>query len=193
VAETGQPYAFTGDDPLNATDPLGLTAGPARPPKSVCANSGHKRSCEAAVKKEESCGRLGCRDAKEAHKALPEAIGVGLFVTTGGVGDLIEALGTSADVADAATSTNATVGDLSRLTPGNPVDAGKLATVRAWSDEQLLASAQTTGPSAMGVDSATGEVLLNGVTRQFVLSERAANPLSAIGWDDPVFVRGFGG
>jgi hypothetical protein len=23
VAETGQPYAFTGDDPLNATDPLG--------------------------------------------------------------------------------------------------------------------------------------------------------------------------
>ena len=24
LAETGQPYAFTGDDPLNATDPLGL-------------------------------------------------------------------------------------------------------------------------------------------------------------------------
>jgi hypothetical protein len=24
VAKTGQPYAFTGDDPLNATDPLGL-------------------------------------------------------------------------------------------------------------------------------------------------------------------------
>jgi hypothetical protein len=24
VAETGQPYAFTGDDPLNATDPMGL-------------------------------------------------------------------------------------------------------------------------------------------------------------------------
>jgi hypothetical protein len=27
VAETGQPYAFTGDDPLNATDPLGLDCG----------------------------------------------------------------------------------------------------------------------------------------------------------------------
>jgi hypothetical protein len=26
VAETGQPYAFTGDDPLNATDPLGNIA-----------------------------------------------------------------------------------------------------------------------------------------------------------------------
>ncbi len=24
MVETGQPYAFTGDDPLNATDPLGL-------------------------------------------------------------------------------------------------------------------------------------------------------------------------
>jgi hypothetical protein len=24
VAETGEPYAYTGDDPLNATDPLGL-------------------------------------------------------------------------------------------------------------------------------------------------------------------------
>jgi hypothetical protein len=26
VAETGEPYAFTGDDPLNATDPLGMSA-----------------------------------------------------------------------------------------------------------------------------------------------------------------------
>jgi hypothetical protein len=24
VAETGQPYAFTADDPLNGTDPMGL-------------------------------------------------------------------------------------------------------------------------------------------------------------------------
>ena len=28
VATTGQPYTFTGDDPLNATDPLGLQGGP---------------------------------------------------------------------------------------------------------------------------------------------------------------------
>jgi hypothetical protein len=102
VAETGQPYAFTGDDPLNETDPLGLTAGPARPPKSVCANAHHKRTCETAVKKEEACGRLGCKDAKEAHKALPEAIGVGLFVSTGGIGDLIEALGGAEEAGDAA-------------------------------------------------------------------------------------------
>lgn len=30
VAETGQPYAFTGNDPLNQTDPLGLRWRPAR-------------------------------------------------------------------------------------------------------------------------------------------------------------------
>jgi RHS repeat-associated protein len=30
VAETGQPYAYTADDPLNATDPMGLHALPAR-------------------------------------------------------------------------------------------------------------------------------------------------------------------
>jgi hypothetical protein len=27
VAQTGEPYAFTGDDPLNSTDPLGLQKG----------------------------------------------------------------------------------------------------------------------------------------------------------------------
>jgi uncharacterized protein RhaS with RHS repeats len=111
LAETGQPYAFTGDDPLNKTDPLGLTAGPHRPPKSVCSNSKNKKSCQKAIKKTESCGRLGCKDAKNIHKALPEAIAVGLLVTTGGVGDLVEALGATGDVADtAATSTLERVG-----------------------------------------------------------------------------------
>jgi hypothetical protein len=75
---------------VNDRDPSGLAAGPARPPKSVCANSHDKGTCETAVKREESCGRLGCKDASEAHRALPEAIGVGLFVTTGGLGDLAE-------------------------------------------------------------------------------------------------------
>jgi RHS repeat-associated protein len=34
VAVTGQPYAFTGDDPVNATDPLGLCSGP----DAICTN-----------------------------------------------------------------------------------------------------------------------------------------------------------
>jgi hypothetical protein len=29
VAETGQPYAYTGDDPVNGVDPMGLNPGPA--------------------------------------------------------------------------------------------------------------------------------------------------------------------
>jgi hypothetical protein len=35
VAETGQPYAFTGDDPLNSTDPLGLKRQPRTKPSKV--------------------------------------------------------------------------------------------------------------------------------------------------------------
>jgi hypothetical protein len=86
---------------VNDRDPSGLAAGPARPPKSVCANSHDKGTCETAVKREESCGRLGCKDASEAHKALPEAIGVGLFVSTGGLGDLAEGFGAVVDSATA--------------------------------------------------------------------------------------------
>jgi hypothetical protein len=37
VAETGQPYAFTGDDPLNETDPLGLSGNPV---DVVCSGGG---------------------------------------------------------------------------------------------------------------------------------------------------------
>jgi len=102
LAETGQAYAFTGDDPLNKTDPLGLTAGPHRPSKSACSNSKNKKSCQKAIKKTESCGRLGCKDAKNIHKALPEAIALGLFVATGGVGDVVEALGEAGEAADGA-------------------------------------------------------------------------------------------
>jgi hypothetical protein len=41
VAESGQPYAFTGDDPLNATDPLGsiVNQGPGEPMAGVSAKS----------------------------------------------------------------------------------------------------------------------------------------------------------
>jgi hypothetical protein len=39
VAETGQPYAYTGDDPLNATDPLGLAAAPNYKPRAACGQS----------------------------------------------------------------------------------------------------------------------------------------------------------
>jgi hypothetical protein len=39
VAETGEPYAYTGDDPVNATDPLGLKKKPNRNDLPPCSNS----------------------------------------------------------------------------------------------------------------------------------------------------------
>ena len=112
VGETGQPYAFTGDDPLNATDPLGLTAGPMKSPAWVCAHEHGVKNCLHKAKKAQSCGRLGCWDAKHAHAALPEAVGVVLLVGTGGLGDLAEALG---GAGDAATSGDLTATESSQI------------------------------------------------------------------------------
>jgi hypothetical protein len=54
LAETGQPYAFTGDDPLNKTDPLGLKGGPGPGVVNLlhrkCANP-RSKNCSAAKKK----------------------------------------------------------------------------------------------------------------------------------------------
>ena len=100
VATTGQPYAFTGDDPLNMTDPLGDTAGPPRPPKAACANQGrNKNTCIKKMTKQQKCGRLGCADAKLAPKSRKEALGVALFVGTAGLGTA--AVGGAEGVSDA--------------------------------------------------------------------------------------------
>ncbi len=85
VATTGQPYAFTGDDPLNATDPLGLTASPRPTPKALCASSRQRSKCVAVATKRDRCGRLGCPTAKAAHSAWREAVGLVVVVGTGGL------------------------------------------------------------------------------------------------------------
>ena len=92
VAQTGQPYAYTGDDPLNATDPLGLTAGPQPPPRALCSSRAlrHVHNCMRIVKKQQACGRLGCYDKQRIRHARPEALGLALLLTTGGAGDVIE-------------------------------------------------------------------------------------------------------
>jgi RHS repeat-associated protein len=46
AAQTGQPYAFTGDDPLNGTDPLGLVSA-----GTICGQHGSRsRACRGAIK-----------------------------------------------------------------------------------------------------------------------------------------------
>jgi hypothetical protein len=46
VAETGQPYAFTGDNPLNSTDPLGLSGGTTAYANYLLSQAKHRKYCK---------------------------------------------------------------------------------------------------------------------------------------------------
>jgi len=61
LAETGQPYAFTGDDPLNATDPLGLKC-----------KKGH--SCPGARRAPSVSSTL-----TKSRVVIPDFLGTGIF------------------------------------------------------------------------------------------------------------------
>ena len=70
MAETGQPYAFSGDDPLNVTDPLGLKFNPSScgSPNSAtigCISSRRKQGREVLFQVES--GRLD-----QATRAMAE-------------------------------------------------------------------------------------------------------------------------
>jgi len=59
LAETGQPYAFTGDDPLNKTDPLGLSGGSQGYLNYLLALNKQKKFCAAHPGiRGHSCGGL---------------------------------------------------------------------------------------------------------------------------------------
>jgi hypothetical protein len=70
VAETGQPYAFTGDDPLNATDPLGLKGGGGNLAALECRGlKGHRlSSCDTKERK------IQCHCTPKAGSPLLHAI-----------------------------------------------------------------------------------------------------------------------
>ena len=65
VAETGQPYEFTGDDPLNSSDPLGLiSAG------TICGTHGSRsRACRGAKQVERKVAAFDRRMASGASHA----------------------------------------------------------------------------------------------------------------------------
>jgi hypothetical protein len=60
--QTGQPYAFTDDDPLNSTDPLGLRGAGHLTPAAACSGfrgAAHSH-CIKVRKAQDKCGTLGC-------------------------------------------------------------------------------------------------------------------------------------
>jgi len=64
VAETGQPYAFTGDDPLNATDPLGLKGW-------YCIDNGKKSKNGKGVSHYYQGNKYGAANGKSNWLSLP--------------------------------------------------------------------------------------------------------------------------
>ncbi len=161
VAETGQPYAFTGDDPLNATDPLGLCWSPVgcgllkRATKDL--RSARHKVAHAADK---------VRHFAAAHKK--ELATVGVFIATipldeTGAGEAIDTEAVTADVAsdaaDDAADDVASCGGQS-FTPGTDVQLANGA--------KLPISKVRVGDMVLATDTATGKTKAERVTALWV-------------------------
>jgi hypothetical protein len=108
VAETGEPYTYTGDDSLNESDPLKLTAGPHMNPQWVCSHLHRGRGCVREIKKQEKkCGVLTCFDDHLPPKSRKEALLVFTAVATGGAVGAAEA---GSDAAGAAADSSVGAG-----------------------------------------------------------------------------------
>jgi hypothetical protein len=89
VDVTGQPYAYTGGDPVNSMDPSGMTAGHGGP-DAACKRFRDRSRCEAEVRAE--VGGVPCSDQWLATQTGPEALGLVLLVGPGGIADFVEGL-----------------------------------------------------------------------------------------------------
>jgi hypothetical protein len=102
VQETGLPYTYTGDDPVNGVDPTGRAAGHLSP-TAVCADE-HSRNMSSCITTESERIREGPFDAYdicELGSSRPEALALALGFATGGLGDLIDAFdGAAADAGE---------------------------------------------------------------------------------------------
>jgi uncharacterized protein RhaS with RHS repeats len=113
LAQTGQAYAFTGDDPLNSTDPLGLAGAPNYAPRAACGKNHNLKSkaCKT-YRKNDPIGSLA-KLVKKHWRGEVQIVGVAATITaavaTGGsslaVEETAEALVDTADVASKAAST----------------------------------------------------------------------------------------
>jgi hypothetical protein len=84
VAETGEPYAFTGDDPLNATDPLGLLPYDCHT-KAQC--SAQEKNRKRVADEENAALRAYLKAQKRVH-IIDIAGAIGHFVAKHKVGEL---------------------------------------------------------------------------------------------------------
>ena len=114
--ETGQPYAYTGDDPANWADSSGLAAGHLSA-HAVCSDEHARKmtSCVNAETQREERGPFTAYDSCELSR--PEALGLLLFVATGGLGDVAEGLGEAATISRSALTTSSFGQEAIRIFP----------------------------------------------------------------------------
>ncbi len=89
---------------------------------------------------------------------------------------------------------NATVGDLRKLSSGNPPRPGSTANANARSDDELLATvfAPRNG-QFMATNPFHPSELAQGNHRRWELLRRAEDPQSRITWDTEIFIKNYGG
>jgi hypothetical protein len=136
VAETGQPYQFTGDDPLNSTDPLGLISR-----GTICGSHGSRsRACRGA--------RIVERNVAAIHKRVatgrPHAH---IIDVAGGIAHLAHKVGSALATHPVATA-GLVLGTVALAIPGAEgvgaeTDAESLAALTSESDLSPTSLEQT--------------------------------------------------
>jgi pretoxin HINT domain-containing protein len=165
VAETGQPYAFTGDNPLNESDPLGLSGDVAA---DTAYNRAHHDDC--GLRGERKCHGWGIGKFLKKHWRVIATAGIviaTLPLDEAGVGEEIDADAISADVsADAAEDASDDASDES---------AGCAGQSFTPSTEVLLANGTTIpigevkiGTMVMAANVKTGQVRAERVTHLWI-------------------------
>jgi hypothetical protein len=90
VAETGQPYVFTGDDPLNETDPLGslVDQGPGEPIAGISAASAAEADViESKNLADAIISNSGAYHAQNQPPSIARIISSALAATNNGLND----------------------------------------------------------------------------------------------------------
>jgi RHS repeat-associated protein len=171
LSQTGEPYAFTNDDPLNLTDPLGLIGA-----GNFCSRYGsHSRQCKAATKaanalqkklcKSGGCGRGGFTSVTHwvdtHHKAIIVTIGVvaGIAAAATGVGAVVEGATALSAAAGAGIATGEAASDVASTSVGLALTSAGTGAVATGLDATSCAGGDQTacvGATLGGVGTVAG-------------------------------------